>query len=48
MNGHGDGRGRNMEIEMKSSIWNDATVSRRSVLQGLAAVAVVGAMSGGS
>lgn len=27
---------------MKSSIWNDAMVSRRSVLQGLAVVAVVG------
>jgi sulfur-oxidizing protein SoxY len=31
-----------MEIEMKSSIWNDATASRRAVLQGIAAVAVVG------
>ena len=27
---------------MSSSIWNDATVSRRSVLQGIAAVAVIG------
>ena len=27
---------------MKSSIWNDATASRRSVLQGIAAVAVIG------
>ena len=27
---------------MSSSIWNDATASRRAVLQGIAAVAVVG------